>query len=98
MDVDDGVQRASFAVVLGLPGADWASALEAGEDAFGSQLAETVGGEAARRRGGEAAREWIAPVPEPRMVFPGHCDGYDLQSKVRFLFLLTNVTGIEVFS
>lgn len=53
MGVDDGVQRASFAVVLGLPGADWASALEAGEDAFGSQLAETVGGEAARRRGGE---------------------------------------------
>ena len=32
------------------------------------------------------------------MVFPGHCDGYDLQSKVRFMFLLTNVTGIEVFS
>lgn len=90
MGVDDGVQRASFAVVLGLPGADGASALEAGEDAFGSQLAETVGG--------EAAREWISPVPEPRMVFPGHCDGYDLQSKVRFLFLVTNVTGIEVFS
>lgn len=91
MGVDEGVQHlASFAVVPGLPRADGASALEAGEDAFGGQLAEIVGG--------EAAIKWIAPGPEPSMVFPGHCDGYDLQSKVRFMFLLTNVTGIEVFS
>lgn len=51
MGVDEGVQHlASFAVVPGLPRADGASALEAGEDAFGGQLAEIVGGEAARRR------------------------------------------------
>ena len=46
--VDEGVEcLVALAVALGLPGADGASALEAGDDALGSQLAEIVGVEAA---------------------------------------------------
>ena len=51
MGVDKGVQRlVAFAVALGSPEADGATLLEAGDDAFGGQLAEIVGGEEARRR------------------------------------------------
>ncbi len=46
--VDAGVQRlVALAVSFGLLGADEAALLEAGDDAFGGQLAETVGLEAA---------------------------------------------------
>jgi hypothetical protein len=46
--VDEGVEGlVAFAVALGLPGADGAAALEAGDDALGGQLAEVVGVEAA---------------------------------------------------
>jgi len=46
--VDEGVQRlVAFAVALGLPGADGAALFKAGDDAFGGQLAEIVGIEAA---------------------------------------------------
>lgn len=45
--VDEGVEGlVAFTVALGLPGADRASALEAGDDALGGQLAEIVGVEA----------------------------------------------------
>lgn len=46
--VDEGVQRLiAFAVALGLPGTDGAPLFEAGDDAFGGQLAEVIGVEAA---------------------------------------------------
>ena len=46
--VDESVEgRVEFAVALGLPGADGAAALEAGDDTFRRQLAEVVGVEAA---------------------------------------------------
>lgn len=48
MGVDEGVQcLVAFAVAPGLPGADRTALLEAGDDAFGCQLAEVVGVEAA---------------------------------------------------
>mgnify|MGYP002378658512 CR=1 FL=1 len=54
--VDEGVQRlVAFAVALGLPGADGAALLEAGDDAFGGQLAEVVGIEAAGEVDGAGA-------------------------------------------
>jgi hypothetical protein len=47
--VDKGVQRLiAFAVALGLPRADGAALFEAGDDAFGGQLAEVVDIKAAR--------------------------------------------------
>src|SRR5690606_12783366 len=46
--IDEGVEGlVAFAVALGLPGADGAAPLEAGDDALGGQLAEVVGVEAA---------------------------------------------------
>ncbi|WP_435530936.1 hypothetical protein [Pseudotabrizicola alkalilacus] len=54
--VDESVQRLiAFAVALGLPGADGAALLEAGDDAFGGQLAEIVGVEAAGEVDGAGA-------------------------------------------
>jgi hypothetical protein len=54
--VDEGVEGlVALAVALGLPGADRAAALEAGDDALGGELAEVVGV--------EAAGKWIAPGP-----------------------------------
>lgn len=52
MGVDEGVQRlVAFAVALGLPRADRAALLEAGDDAFGGQLPKIVGVEAAQITG-----------------------------------------------
>src|SRR5690606_28575574 len=45
----------AFAVALWLPGTDWAAAFEAGDDAFGGQLAEVVGIEAAGEVDGAGA-------------------------------------------
>jgi len=54
--VDEGVQRlVAFAIALGLPGADGAALLEAGDNAFGGQLAEVVGIEAAGEVDGAGA-------------------------------------------
>lgn len=54
--VDEGVQRlVAFAVALGLPGTDGAALLEAGDNAFGGQLAEVVGIEAAGEVDGAGA-------------------------------------------
>lgn len=47
-DVDEGIEGLfGFAVALGLPGAARVAAPEAGDDAFGGQLAEVIGAEAA---------------------------------------------------
>jgi len=54
--VHEGVQRlAAFAVALRLPGADGTAPFEAGNDAFGGQLAEVVGIRAARKMYGAGA-------------------------------------------
>ena len=59
MGVDEGVEGlVAFAVALGLPGADGASALEAGDDALGGQLAEVVGIESAGEVDRAGAASW----------------------------------------
>ena len=65
MGVDEGVQRlVAFAVALGLPGADGAAFLEAGDNTFGGQLAEIVGVEAAGEvDGAGAGAAYGAPRP-----------------------------------
>ena len=64
MGVDEGVEGlVAFAVALGLPGADGAASLEAGDDALGGQLSEVVGvetaGEVDRAGAGLATRELV---------------------------------------
>jgi len=68
--VDEGVERlVAFAVALGLPGADhWASALEAGDDALGGQLAKIVNHERAAL--GLKAREAVQAALASKFVRP----------------------------
>lgn len=82
--VDDGVQRlVAFAVALGLPEADGAALLEAGDDAFGGQLAEIVGVEAAGEVDGTGAGLRQLQADEDRILH-----GIDADDEERDLALV----------
>ena len=62
--MDEGVAGfVALAVALGLPGADRAAALEAGDDAFGDQLAEVIGVEGSGSRRGRVRSAGRRPRP-----------------------------------